>query len=116
MELELLRCLCKNCGHTFRLKNSLIWYAGCSQCCPKCKEDWIRIVSYQKNNDDEKQEKENDMKKVYEYVIHDETEILADHTLLADNESQARVLIGSQNASTVDFTKPDVKVVVRPFC
>lgn len=92
-------------------KDSLEW--RCDRCwstfpigspknivCPVCKKVFNK--------------KENDMKKVFEYVIHNETEIFTGSKVLADDEIQARILIGSRKEA--DFTDPDVKVVVRPFC
>lgn len=54
------------------------------------------------------------MKNVYDYVIHNETEILVQNKLLAKDEAQARVLIGSLH--TIDYSDPDIGVKIRPFC
>ena len=58
-----------------------------------------------------------DMKKVFEYVVYNQTEILCTGRVLAVDEGQARLLIPSNlEAGSVDFSVADVQVVIRPFC
>jgi hypothetical protein len=104
---EVMNWYCKTCDGYF---DSERYDVRSREMCPHCGSYHIIKLKW----DNQEKEKENDMKKVYEYVIHNHEEILAKDTVLAEDEAQARVLIGSR--AEVDFTKPEVKVLVRPFC
>lgn len=82
--------------------------------CPHCGD--CNIVKLKWRND--KQEKENGMKKVYEFVIYSQEEILWEGKVLARDEDQARLLIPSKIDPDVviDFSAESVEVRIRPFC
>jgi hypothetical protein len=62
-------------------------------------------------------EKENGMKKVYEYIVYNSERILWEGKVLAVDENQARLLIPLEmEDDEIDFSDEDTKVKIRSFC
>lgn len=102
---------CKRCDSNF---DSVMYNPSGREFCPNCGEHQLIKLQWKPH----KKEKENDMKKVYEYVVYDQEELLWSGSILAADENQARLLISDDidPEAEIDFSAEGVEVRIRPFC